>query len=398
MSEKRKDNKGRILRTGESQRKDLIYQYRYTDPHGKRQTVYAPDLNALREKEKKIQRDLDDGIDYSAGEVPVIDLLSKYTNLKSGVKHNTVASYDYAKKIVKEHGFGYLRIKDIKESSAKQLMIDLKNSGKSYNTIDQLKKVLKPAFQLAVKDDVIRKNPFDFSLSEVIKNDGKKRIALTEEQQEQFMSFIKADATYNKHYDEYTILLKTGMRVSEFCGLTLKDLDFENRRIYVNHQLLRTNNSVYYISDTKSESGVRIIPMSDDVYTSFRNIVENRKSPKIERIIDGYSGFVSLTRSGKPKAAVDIQYSVRNATRKYNRMHPENMLPDITPHVFRHTFCSNMANSGMSIKSLQYLMGHSESSITLDVYAHSEYSVAENEMAKILHFKPTNGNMEQKIV
>ena len=52
MSEKRKDNKGRILRTGESQRKDLIYQYRYTDVHGKRQTIYSSDLKELREKKR----------------------------------------------------------------------------------------------------------------------------------------------------------------------------------------------------------------------------------------------------------------------------------------------------------------------------------------------------------
>ena len=55
MSEKRKDNKGRILKTGESQRKDLIYQYRYTDIHGKRQTIYSSDLKELREKEKMIE-------------------------------------------------------------------------------------------------------------------------------------------------------------------------------------------------------------------------------------------------------------------------------------------------------------------------------------------------------
>ena len=76
MSEKRKDNKGRILRTGESQRKDLIYQYRYTDIRGKRQTVYSSDLKELREKEKEIQKQLDDGIDYAAGKITVIQLLN----------------------------------------------------------------------------------------------------------------------------------------------------------------------------------------------------------------------------------------------------------------------------------------------------------------------------------
>lgn len=82
MSGKRKDNKGRISKTGESQRKDLIYQYCYTDIHGKRQTIYSSDLKELREKEKIIQKQLDDEIDYAAGEVTVIALLEHYISLK----------------------------------------------------------------------------------------------------------------------------------------------------------------------------------------------------------------------------------------------------------------------------------------------------------------------------
>ena len=81
MSEKRKDNKGRILKTGESQRKDLIYQYRYTDFRGKRQSVYASTLQELRQKEKEIQKQIDDGIDYEAGQITVIELLEKYKKL-----------------------------------------------------------------------------------------------------------------------------------------------------------------------------------------------------------------------------------------------------------------------------------------------------------------------------
>lgn len=87
MSEKRKDAKGRVLRAGESQRKDLIYQYRYTDIRGKRQTIYSSDLKELREKEKKIQKHLNDGIDYAAGQATVIALLERYIGLKQGVRY-----------------------------------------------------------------------------------------------------------------------------------------------------------------------------------------------------------------------------------------------------------------------------------------------------------------------
>ena len=93
MSEKRKDNKGRILRTGESQRKGLIYQYRYTDICSKQQTVYSSDLKELREKEKEIQKQLDDGIDYATGKINVIQLLERYISIKQGVRYNTKVGY-----------------------------------------------------------------------------------------------------------------------------------------------------------------------------------------------------------------------------------------------------------------------------------------------------------------
>ena len=102
MSEKRKDNKGRILRTGESQRKDLSYQYRYTDIQKKRRTVYASDLRELREKEKEIQRQLDDGVDYAAGKITVIKLLERYISLKQGVRYNSKVGYNSVMNLVKK--------------------------------------------------------------------------------------------------------------------------------------------------------------------------------------------------------------------------------------------------------------------------------------------------------
>ena len=106
MSEKRKDHKGRILRTGESQRKDLIYQYRYTDIRGKRQTVYSSDLRELREKEKEIQKQLDAGIDYAAGKITVIELVERYIGLKQGVRYNTKVGYNFVRNLIRQEDFG----------------------------------------------------------------------------------------------------------------------------------------------------------------------------------------------------------------------------------------------------------------------------------------------------
>lgn len=391
MSEKRKDAKGRVLRAGESQRKDLIYQYRYTDIRGKRQTIYSSDLKELREKEKEIQKHLNDGIDYAAGQATVIALLERYIGLKQGVRYNTRVGYNFVLNLVKQEDFGYRQIGSIKVSDAQQWIIKLHKDGRGYSTITSVRGVVKPAFQMACNEDIIRRNPFDFKLVDVVPNDSKKRGAMTEEQQDLWMTFIREDKTYAKYYDEFVVLLGTGMRVSEFCGLTMNDLDFESRRIRVDHQLVRERSGKYYVEKTKTACGVRYIPMTDDVYQSLKNILARRKKVKLETIVDGYSGLILLDKDSKPKVALHIENEMRWAMKKYGKLHPDQPLPNITPHVFRHTFCTNMANAGMDVKTLQYLMGHSDVGVTLNIYTHASYDRAAEQMAKLVDFRDAAG-------
>lgn len=386
MSEKRKDHKGRLLRTGESQRKDLTYQYRYTDVTGKRRTVYASDLQELRKKEKAIQKDVEDGINYCEGNVTVIELLERYIALKQGVRHATKVGYNFVLNIAKKESFCYRTINTIRTSDAKLWLMKLQKDGRGYSTITSIRGVVKPAFQMACDEDIIRKNPFDFPLAGVVVNDSKKRIALSREQQEIFMNFVKGDDHYCRYYDEFNVLLGTGMRVSEFCGLTISDLDFENRRIFVEKQLLKEKGGVYHVEKTKTESGVRYIPMSDEVCQSLKNILARRQKPKKEMLIDGYAGFLLLDKNGNPKVGLHLDHHMQWTMKKYRRTQ-QIPLPTITPHVLRHTFCTNMANAGMDLKSLQYLMGHSDAGVTMNVYTHASYDHAEKTMQRILQFR-----------
>ena len=387
MSEKRKDSKGRILRTGESQRKDLTYQYRYTDVTGKRRTVYAGDLQELRKKEQAIQKDIDDGINYCEGNVTVIELLERYVSLKQGVRHATKVGYKFVLNLVKKEDFGFRKINTIKPSDAKLWFMKLQKDGRGYSTITSVRGVVKPAFQMACDEDIIRKNPFAFSLAGVVVNDTQKREALTPHQQEVFMTFIREDPHFCRYYDEFVVLLGTGMRIGEFCGLTIKDLDFENRKIFVGKQLIKEKGGKYHVEKTKTESGVRYIPMTDEVYQSLQNIVKQRQKPRKEMIVDGYGGFLLLDKNGNPKVGLHLDHHMQWAMKKYRRTREE-PLPTITPHVLRHTFCTNMANAGMDLKSLQYLMGHSDAGITMNVYTHTSFDHAAESMQKILHFEP----------
>lgn len=381
MSAKRKDRRGRILKTGESQRKDETYMYRYNDTQGKRKYIYAKTLDELREKEKLIQKDLDDGIDYSGGNITVIELVEKYISQKNGVRYNTKVGYNFVLNILKKESFGHRKVNGVKISDAKTWFIKMTNEGRGYSTITSIRGIVKPAFQMAVQDDIIRKNPFDFKL-DIIPNTTKKREAISEEIEKKYLDFIISDNHYQRYYDEIMILLETGMRISEFVGLTLSDIDFKDKSIKVDHQLSRTRNGVYYIEKTKTSSGVREIPMTKTVYQCLQRIVANRKNPKIEYMVDGYSHFLLLDKDGKPKVALHIEKMMQRSVEKYNLMH-EDKLPSITPHVLRHTFCTRMATGGMNPKVLQYIMGHSDISMTLNVYTHANFENAVKEFEKM---------------
>jgi integrase len=168
----------------------------------------------------------------------------------------------------------------------------------------------------------------------------------------------------------------------QFVGLTIKNIDFDNNRIIVDHQLQRTRNMEYVIENTKTESGVRMVPMTPEVKEAFSRIISGRKKPKIEPMVDGYSGFLFLDKNDRPMVALHWEKYFQHIREKYNKTYKVQM-PVVTPHVARHTFCSNMAKSGMNPKSLQYIMGHSEIGVTLNTYTHLGYDDAEAEMQKV---------------
>ena len=86
-----------------------------------------------------------------------------------------------------------------------------------------------------------------------------------------------------------------------------------------------------------------------------------------------------------------IEHHFQWALKKFRKLNPDVELPKITPHVFRHTFCTKMALAGMDINSLQYLMGHSDAGVTMNVYTHTTYDHAEATMQKILQLQLPEG-------
>ena len=391
----RRDSKRRVLRPGESVRADGKYQYKY-HIDGKPHFVYSWKLEptdklpkgkkpclSLRELEKQVNTDLDLLINIVDGQMTVCELVDRYLKTKTGVRQSTKQGYVTVQRLLAKEAFGKKTIRSVKTSDAKLFLIKLQQEdGKSYISIHTIRGVLRPAFQMAVDDDILVKNPFGFQLAGVLVNDAVTREAITKDQMRKFLKFVHDDVVYCKYYEVVYILFHTGMRISEFCGLTLKDIDLENRTVNIDHQLQRTSQMQYVIQAPKTESGIRYVPMSEEVVACFRRILANRVAPKIEPMVDGYAGFLFLDKNDKPMVALHWEKYLEHIIEKYNKIYRIQM-PKVTPHVCRHTFCSNMAKSGMNPKTLQYIMGHSDISVTLNVYTHVQFDDAQAELLRV---------------
>ena len=232
----RRDSKHRVLRRGESIRWDGKYKFKY-HVNGKAHFVYSWRLEptdklpagkkpclSLRELEKQIGYDLDSQIHPEGRSMTVEELVERYFSTRIGVKPNTKANYNFVKNLMKKEDFYYKKIGDVKTSDAKLFLIKLQQDGKRYSTVKIVRGVLRPAFQIAVDDDVIHKNPFGFELAGVVVNDSVTREALTRNQMRKFLKFVHDDNVYCKYYEVVIYFFIQVCVFQNFAALQLKML------------------------------------------------------------------------------------------------------------------------------------------------------------------------------
>lgn len=397
---KRKDSKGRVLRDGESQRKDGRYVYQYYNRLGERKSVYSWTLNpsdkvppgkkcrkSLRELEDDIAKMKNSGISPDS-KVTIRDIVTELCDIRvKGKSTSTKRTYSGMLTHLESDPMFSERVTSVTPRRAEIWILSMLADGIGYYVVLNIKQLLKSAFDRAIRFEIISKNPFDFRMPD---NDTEKRIrvALTEEQATSLLDYVKSSRWQN-WYCPILILLETGLRISEFIGLTLNDIDFEQKLIHVRRQLLYDGSGGRYkiesqneISGTKTPDGIRSIPMSTKAESALREMIAARKIPKEEFSVDGVSGFLFLGRSGKPKFRVSVDKSFRKIINSYNQTH-ENHLPQITPHDLRHTYCTNLVKKGMSIKGAQYLMGHKDVRMTMGVYTHVHAQSAIDEFRRL---------------
>ena len=257
------------------------------------------------------------------------------------------------------------------------------------STVDTIHTLLHPTFELAVMDDIIRKNPSKGVMAEIKKAEGKNkgvRHALTLGQQRAFMNYTKQHHVYSHWTPLFTVFLGTGCRVGEVVGLRWEDIDFENRIININHSIVyyprpgsKTKKSDLQLSLPKTEAGIRIIPMLEEVYEALRTEYDFQQEAGFNSTtIDGMSGFIFCNKNGCVHNPQTINRTIKRIVSSYNaeevikakKQHREPLiLPNFSCHHLRHTFCTRFCEVEANIKAIQSIMGHANIETTMDIYA-----------------------------
>lgn len=395
----RKDNKGRNLRNGETQRADGRYDYRYMDSRtGKRVTIYSMDLAELREMEKQLQREVDDGL-VTTSDVKKLDvntLFAQYLSLRK-LEESTRANYLSMWKNHIRDDFGKMKVVQVRPSHVKAVYARMSRAGYSRSTIKVIHDMLYPVFGMAVEDDIIRKNPAKDTLRDY-GIDPKVKEALTMEQQEKMLRFAANSNVYNSYLPLLQVMIGTACRCGEIIGLTWQDVSMEKMEISINHQLTYRNygdGCKFHVQSPKTDAGNRIIPMTAYVRKA---LLEQKKQQFMLGInrdveIEGLKGFIFTGKYGNPMMPSAVNSVLYNIVDAYNKQEaakvkkehrkPE-FLPRISAHILRHTGCTRMAECGVDPKVLQYIMGHSNIVVTMEVYNHiTEKQRIEKEIRKM---------------
>lgn len=394
MSEKRRDNKGRLLRTGESQRPDGQYEYKYQDSKGVRRSLYSwkliakdkvpagkRDCIALRDMEAQVIRDTQDGINsFAASRISLNDFWDDYISTKFELKPSTRTNYIYMyRKYVREE-LGSRDIASIKYSDIKKFYGQLLRHGFKPNSVEIIQTILHPVFHVAVKDGYIRLNPTDGVIAELKRShnwERPKRHALTVAEQESFVDFVSQSPTYEHWSNLFCVLLGTGMRIGECLGLRWEDCDFKGKVINVNHNLIyrvqeHNGKMEMHITTPKTKAGIRIIPMFDEV----RRALLDERLRQMENgfttsVIDGYKGFIFQNRFQEALNPHVVNRAIERIIRDHNIEAVANgtvQLPHFSVHNLRHTFCTRLCENETNIKIIQEIMGHRSIETTMDVY------------------------------
>ena len=267
--------------------------------------------------------------------------------------------------------------------------------------LSRINSALSPAFELAVRDDIIRKNPFKGLYTDMKKKVVTKPpevIVLTQSQHKNIVKFVATNKFNQQWKNILIVFLGTGLRVGELVTLCWEDIDFDKREIHVKRTLSFDPKkgppgtiASYTLNPTKTYAGTRTIDMYDSVYEA---LVEQKKLSQLKggckMAIDGKRGFVFFNRDSNIFNSKYLNTPFKKIQEAYNAHETklaalEGREPDLvkfTLHALRRTYCTRLCEYDVSVKIIQDSMGHANFNTTMNIYTGVTKAFRQNETQK----------------
>lgn len=385
------------LPPGITMRKDGRYQGRFTC-NGKRYTLYDKNLKDLRKRLSDAKYEAEHGYYCTGGQVTLNTWyqtwLEEYKTVV--VKKSTLLLYTTSYERYIEQTLGGRQLKDIRTIHIQKLYNDMQKNGLSVGTIQIVHAVLFNIFKLALKNEILIKNPC--AAAEIPREEKKEPRVLTAAEQELFLQTIRG----NYYEPLLRVALGTGLRIGELLGLTWNDIDLKAATITVTRTLLymkdrQTGHFSFQYQTPKSRTSRRIVPLIPSLVKVlqdqkvYQQILRKARGP-FWTPLPTMDDLVFTTKNGTPIQEVYIVKCLNAVTARINRIEQQQAKYEsreaipferITPHTLRHSFATRAFEHGLAPKTVQELLGHSNISMTMNLYTHVTQDIKVREMEKL---------------
>lgn len=356
---------GKELGRGITQRKDGIYQGRFVNRFGKKQTIYASTLNEVRQKLRNAQYEDEKALNVVTKDITLDEWYEVWMDTcKKNCRASTKESYAIHYRRIQK-ALGWRKLTSLNLIILQQAINELVSDNARKNS----KKILVDMLDKAVDADLLIKNVAKQINPVITKEEKRERRVLTVKEEELFLK--QAEGSF--YYNLYVVALDTGLRVGELMGLTWNDVDFKKKVLHVRHTLCyfrKDGKYIHEMHDTKTKNSRRTIPLTQRAYDALKQ----QKVQKFHILIkgkiapEGFEDLVFVTRNNRPTQQFLVQECMLLTIKHIQKTNPEYEV--FSPHSFRHTFATRAIENGMQPKTLQKILGHASLQMTMDLYCH----------------------------
>ena len=329
----------------------------YLDGKPQRKTIYGKTLKELDKNYRDFMSLKERGIIIQDENLLVSDLADMWlkNEKEPNVRRQTYAALRSRVSTINKY-IGNIKVQDLTMANIEQMrkaMVDLGHICQYNQMLADLKAILR----YGVSKNVLSRNvAVDIK---PVKYDPPKKRALTSAELD---AFQRADLPADERI--YIQLLRyTGIRRNEAFALATEDIDFKRNRIRINKTLAPVRGRMYVQELTKTPAGVRMVPILPDLRQDLWDYVHSRSD-----------GPLFLNKNGNYYDPHSVHCFWKRILKQVQAVYPEQLADDITPHIFRHTFASDLYKAGMGVKEAQYILGHDDIKTTLNLYTHFEYA------------------------